>query len=45
MRSNLSYADPNFWLDYCLRILFRHVAVLHDNPLYQCTNLVRKARL
>jgi hypothetical protein len=44
MRSDLSYADPSFWFEYCLRNFSRHVAVLHDYPLYEFTILVRKAR-
>jgi SAM-dependent methyltransferase len=41
MRPDLYYADPATWLDYCLRTFSRHVALLHDYPLYEFTVLVR----
>jgi SAM-dependent methyltransferase len=40
-RPDLFYADPGFVLDFCVRRYSRHVAVLHDYPLYEFTVLVR----
>jgi len=40
MRSDLFYPDPRDVFDYCVRNISRHVAVLHDYPLYDCTFLV-----
>jgi len=40
-RPDLFYADPGFVLDFCVRRYARHVAVLHDYPLYEFTVLVR----
>lgn len=42
MRSNLYYADPCFFFDYCKRNFSRNVALLHDYELYDFTIIVRK---
>jgi len=42
MRSDLYYADPLFFFDYCKRNFSRNVALLHDYKLYDFTILVRK---
>jgi SAM-dependent methyltransferase len=42
MRSNLYYADPAFFFDYCKRKFSRHVALLHDYDLYEFTIVVSK---
>ena len=42
MRSDLYYADPRFFFDYCKTKFSRFVALLHDYPLYEFTILVRK---
>lgn len=42
MRSDLYYADPCFFFDYCKRNFSRNVALLHDYNLYDFTILVRK---
>ena len=42
MRSNLYYADPLFYFDYCKAKFSRLVALLHDYPLYEFTIIVRK---
>jgi len=42
MRSDLFYADPCFFFDYCKRNFSRNVALLHDYELYDFTILVRK---
>jgi len=42
MRSDLYYADPCFFFDYCKRNFSRNVALLHDYNLYDFTVLVRK---
>jgi SAM-dependent methyltransferase len=42
MRSDLYYADPLFFFDYCKRNFSRNVALLHDYNLYDFTILVRK---
>lgn len=41
MRSDLHYADPLFWFDYCKRNFSRFVSLIHDYPLYEFTILVR----
>jgi SAM-dependent methyltransferase len=41
-RPDLYYADPNYWFDRCKRRYARHVALLHDYPLWEFTILVRK---
>lgn len=40
-RSDLYYADPAWFLDYCATRYSRHVAVLQDYGLYEFTLLVR----
>lgn len=40
-RTDLHYADPAFWFDYCTRTHSRFVTLLHDYPLYEFTLLVR----
>jgi SAM-dependent methyltransferase len=42
MRSNLYYADPLFYFDYCKTNFSRFVTLLHDYPLYEFTMIVRK---
>lgn len=42
MKSNLYYSDPCFLFDYCKQNFSRHVALLHDYPLYEFSILVRK---
>jgi SAM-dependent methyltransferase len=42
MRSDLYYADPLFFFDYCKRNFSKNVALLHDYRLYDFTILVRK---
>jgi SAM-dependent methyltransferase len=42
MRTDLYYADPLFFFDYCKRNFSRNVALLHDYKLYDFTILVRK---
>ena len=42
MRSDLYYADPLFFFDYCKRNFSKFVSLLHDYPLYEFTILVRK---
>lgn len=39
-RPDLFYADPLEWLEYCRRRFSRHVALLHNYPLYEFTILV-----
>jgi SAM-dependent methyltransferase len=41
MRPDLYYADPQALLDWCVRNVSRHVALLHDYGLYEFTVLVR----
>jgi SAM-dependent methyltransferase len=41
-RSDLFYADPCFFFDYCKRKFSKQVALLHDYGLYDFTILVRK---
>jgi len=43
MKSNLYYADPTFYFDYCKRHFSRNVALLHDYNVYDFTILVRKS--
>jgi len=45
MRDNLYYADPAFLFDYCKCNFSRHVALLHDYPLYEFTIVVKKKYL
>jgi len=42
MRDYLYYADPAWLFDLCKRQYSRHVALLHDYPLYEFTIIVRK---
>ena len=42
MKDNLYYADPGFYFDFCKNNFSRHVALLHDYPLYEFSILVRK---
>ena len=42
LRSDLYYADPCFFFDYCKTRFSKNVAVLHDYGLYDFTVLVRK---
>jgi SAM-dependent methyltransferase len=39
---HLHYADPLFFFDHCKRKYSRHVALLHDYPLWEWTILVRR---
>jgi SAM-dependent methyltransferase len=43
MRSDLYYADPLFYFDYCKRHFSKEVALLHDYGVYEFTILVRRA--
>lgn len=40
-RPHLYYADPLELLEYCRSTYSRHVALLQDYPLYECTIIVR----
>lgn len=42
MKKHLYYANPTFFFDYCKTHFSKHVAVMHDYPLYEFTILVRK---
>ncbi|MCS6821134.1 MAG: class I SAM-dependent methyltransferase [Microscillaceae bacterium] len=42
MRTDLYYANPCFFFDYCKRNFSRNVALLHDYQEYDFTILVRK---
>lgn len=41
-RDYLYYADPLFLFDYCKKNYSKHVALLHDYPIYEFSILVRK---
>jgi len=41
-RSDLFYAEPGFYFDYCKTQFAKQVALLHDYPLYEFTLVVRK---
>jgi SAM-dependent methyltransferase len=41
-RTDLYYADPLEWFDYCKRTHSPLVALLHDYPLYEFTMIVRR---
>lgn len=41
-KSNLHYADPMFYFNYCKQNFSRNVALLHDYDLYEFTILVKK---
>jgi len=45
MRSDLFYADPCYFFDYCKRNFSKQVALLHDYGLYEFTILVRKENI
>ena len=42
MKDHLYYADPCLYFDYCKNKFSKHVALLHDYPLYEFSILVRK---
>lgn len=42
MKDHLYYADPCFYFDFCKNKFSKHVALLHDYPLYEFSILVRK---
>ena len=42
MKENLHYSDPCFYFDYCKKNYSKHVALLHDYPLYEFSILVKK---
>ena len=42
MKDHLYYPDPCFYFDYCKKNFSKHVALLHDYPLYEFSILVRK---
>jgi cyclopropane fatty-acyl-phospholipid synthase-like methyltransferase len=42
MKDYLFYADPLVLFDHCKKTFSRHVALLHDYPLYEFTIIVRK---
>jgi SAM-dependent methyltransferase len=42
MKDHLYYPDPCFYFDYCKKKFSKHVALLHDYPLYEFSILVRK---
>lgn len=42
MRSDLYYADPTYYFNYCKTNFSRNVALLHDYDLYEFTILVKK---
>ncbi|MCH8209261.1 MAG: class I SAM-dependent methyltransferase [Nitrospinae bacterium] len=41
-KDHLYYADPYFYFDFCKKKFSKHVALLHDYPLYEFSILVRK---
>lgn len=41
-RTDLYYADPGFWFDWCKRHFSRNVALFHDYNLYEFTISVLK---
>lgn len=41
-RSDLYYADPCWFFDYCKRTYSKNVALLHDYGLFEFTMLIRK---
>jgi len=43
MRDYLYYANPSFYFDHCKRNFSKHVALLHDYPLYEFTIMVKKS--
>ena len=42
MKDYLYYADPLFLFDFCKKNFSKHIALLHDYPLYEFTILIRK---
>ena len=42
MRDDLYYPDPAFYFDHCKTRYSRHIALLHDYPLYEFSIIVRK---
>lgn len=42
MKPYLYYADPCLLFDFCKNNFSKHIALLHDYPLYEFTILVRK---
>jgi len=42
MKDHLYYADPSFYFDFCKKKFSKHVALLHDYPLYEFSILIRK---
>jgi SAM-dependent methyltransferase len=42
MRSNLFYADPCYYFDFCKKNFSKNVSLLHDYNLYEFTILVKK---
>lgn len=42
MRSDLYYADPLFFFDFCKKNFSKNVALLHDYDLYEFTIIVRR---
>jgi cyclopropane fatty-acyl-phospholipid synthase-like methyltransferase len=43
MKDYLFYADPTWLFDFCKKNFSKHVALLHDYPLYEFSILVRKS--
>jgi len=41
-RTDLYYASPTFFFDYCMRNFSKNIALLHDYQAYDFTILVRK---
>ena len=39
---HLYYGDPLFFFDYCKKNFSRHVALVHDYPLWEWTIVIRK---
>ncbi len=42
MKDHLYYADPSFYFDFCKKNFSKHVALLHDYPLYEFSIVIRK---
>jgi len=42
MKEYLYYAEPEFFFKYCKKNFSRHVALLHDSPLYEFSIIVKK---
>jgi len=43
-RTDLYYADPGYWFDWCKRHFSKNVALFHDYNLYEFTISVLKSR-